>query len=129
MPAPAPIVVRIGNRDGCTAATGSVELNLVAGTQVFVPLSSLPVWNIVSAEPALVVVRACSTLRQDACRAVRVYSTAERCTGISPLGIVIFGTKRSNPSVPANTILATAAVVACVVFCGMQLRATGGTTQ
>jgi hypothetical protein len=120
--APAPVMLRIGSSGGCTELSGSVELNLVANTQIFVPSSSLPVWNVVSAEPAMVVVHACRTLQQDACRAVRVRPIAERCSALAPLGIVVFGTKRTNPSVPANTILATAAIVAVVVFCGMQVH-------
>lgn len=114
--------VRIGGAGSCgDPNAAAVELPLMEGSQIWVPSSTLPVWNIVSVDPAVVEVRACKALQSTVCRAVRVHPIAERCSDLAPLGIAIFGTKHTPISVPFATIYVAGTLVGCAALLGLQV--------
>ena len=112
-----PVVIAIGTGGACDDVTIiPTNVPLFPATQVYVPISKLPVWNVQSVQPARVVVLACTTLAGTNCRSVVLSPTAQRCTELSLLGVVVFGDQSLVSSAPLTTVYATLAIVMVAVF-------------
>jgi hypothetical protein len=116
VPVPGVLVVvgQVGDCDG--VKTGSA-VHLAPNMQVYVPESSLPIWDVITAEPARVLVRACSDgAKTQVCRHVAMRTTAERCAVIAPLGIVLFNGKSTVSGTVTVHVYGTLALLALVIL-------------
>jgi hypothetical protein len=108
------VAVVVGDPAGCAGSTVGFEVELTVGLQVFVPTSTLPVWEPVEVGPARAVVRACKTGGDPICRLVVLTPIAERCTLVAPLGVTVFGSKPPRVSSRSLNVYATVVLVALV---------------
>jgi hypothetical protein len=116
--APSPgIFVVVGQVGDCDGISTGSTIRLAPNMQVYVPESSLPIWDVVTAEPARVVVRACSDGgKTQVCRHVVLATTAEHCATIAPLGIVLFGAKRTTNGTIAVHVYGSLALLVIVML-------------
>tara|TARA_B110000971_G_scaffold208881_1_gene234416 strand:- start:226 stop:672 length:447 start_codon:yes stop_codon:yes gene_type:complete len=125
---PPSVVVVVADASSCAEIGTGFEVNLVLGAQVYVPTSTLPVWEALEVGPARAIVQACQSVPDPVCRRVVLTPIAERCTVVAPLGVSILGTKPLRLTSSSVNVYATVAMVALVAVAYVS-HVTGTTSQ